>query len=194
MDTLVCTPPAIVPDFTDHFKAEAHRRHFRPAEPPPEACSPKLGGRAAADCASFTTWTQYTAAFAGCLGTAANLAYESMEDRKAAMEIVTGLHAIYAAVQGVNLQFLQAIHDINENEAYHPIPKPDTIPDFPTPTKGHEIGKIVESAWALVRLMLETALRKLPPGSLWVEVLNGLIASSDNVIAQIKNLFGSKAD
>lgn len=194
MDTQVCTPPSIIPSFDSTVLGEAPVTLYAALDTdPPQACSTSLTGQAATDCASFTSWTQYTAAFAGVLGTAANLVYKFVSDKKLASEIVTGLHAMYSGVQGVNQQFLLAIQDINAGKPYAPVPEPEPIPPFPTPTKGTEIGQAVESAWQIFKPFLEKAIAKMPSGSPWIKVLEGIIASSDQIIGQLKALFNKIA-
>lgn len=192
MDTFVCTPPGVVAEWSSHFTAAAKGPLTALADV--EACSTSLTGEAATQCASFTTWTQYTASFCGVLGTAANLVARSVPDQKTARDIVAGLHAIYAAVQGVNLQFLTAISSINAGKPYAPIPAPEPIPPFPEPTKGKEIGQAVESAWQTLKPFLEQMIAKMPSGSPWVKVLEGVIASSDQVLDQLKKLFDDIAN
>lgn len=192
MNAQACVPPTIIPEFGSYFSREPLPSIFALiGADAPEACLTTLSGQAATDCASFTSWTQYTASFAGVLGVAANLVHQFVPaDKKTlATAIITGLHAIYSAVQGVNQQFLVAIHDINAGAAYAPMPQPDPIPPFPDPTPGSDIGQAVESAWNTLKPFLEKAIAKLPTGSPWIKVLEGVIASSDQVIAQLKALF-----
>ncbi|MFD1344780.1 hypothetical protein [Litorisediminicola beolgyonensis] len=194
MDAQVCTPPSIIPSFDRLVLGDAPVTIYAALDTdPPQACSSSLTGQAATDCASFTTWTQYTAAFAGVLGTAANLVYKFVPNKKLASEIVTGLHAIYSGVQGVNQQFLLAIQDINAGKPYAPVPQPDPIPPFPTPTKGNDIGQAVEQAWLIFKPFLEKAIAKMPTGSPWIKVLEGIITASDKIIEQLKALFNQIA-
>ncbi len=190
MDTFACTPPGVVAEWSSHFAAKGPLTALADVE----ACKSSLTGEAATQCASFTTWTQYTASFCGVLGTAANLVAKAVPDEKVSRQIVTGLHAIYAAVQGVNLQFLSAISDINAGKPYAPIPAPEPIPPFPEPTKGKEAGQAVESAWQIVKPFLEQMIAKMPSGSPWIKVLEGIITSSDQVLDQLKKLFDDIAN
>jgi hypothetical protein len=195
MNATTCTPPAVIPEFIGFFRDTPRLTLYAAiGADAPQACSSNLKDKDATDCASFTTWTQYTAAFAGVLGTTANLVYQFVSNKKIAEEIVTGLHAIYSAVQGVNQQFLMAITDINARKPYAPIPQPDPIPPFPEPTKGDAIGQAVESAWNVFKPFLEKMIAKMPTGSPWIKVLEGVIASSDQVIAQLKALFKELAN
>lgn len=195
MDTTVCMPPCIIPQFGSYLSDGPRKTVFSMLDTdPPSGCSSSLTGQAAIDCASFTSWTQYTAAFAGVLGTGASLVAQFVPDKKTARRIITGLHAIYSGVQGVNQQFLLAIDDINNGKPYAPVPQPDPIPPFPTPEKGKNIGHAVESAWQIIKPFLEKAIGKMPTGSPWIKVLEGLIISSQQVIDQLKALFDDIAD
>lgn len=191
MTAFVCTPPGVIPEFGSRLRAEPRTIYAVLGADEPAGCATTLTGQAAIDCASFTTWTQYTAAFAGVLGTAANVVYSVLakQNKKIADEIVTGLHAVYAGVQGINQQFLLAISCINANTPYAPIPTPEPIPPFPTPQTGSSIGQAVESAWHIFKPFLEKMIAKMAAGSPWIKVLEGMIASSDQMIAQLKTLF-----
>ena len=190
-----CIAPSILGDFSSYFRGEAQTSIYALAgTDDPVSCSTSLAGQAKIDCASFTTWTQYTAAFAGVLGTAANVVAKFVHEKKIARDIIIGLHALYAAVQGINLQFLQAIQDIDKGTTYAPIPQPDPIPPFPDPKPGSEIGQAVESAWAIFEPFLEKMIAKMPGGSPWIKVLEGVITSSQQVIDQLKKLFNEIAN
>lgn len=190
-----CTPPAIIPDFAEYSETD-WQQASRPwvSASTPESCSPDLTGQAAADCASFTQWTQVISPAARCLSLASSLVHKFLDDDDLANKIVTSIHAIYDALRGVNQKFLEAIHDINLGKEYEPLPEPATIPDFPEPKPGEEIGQAVESVWELVKLVLNANLAKLPPHSSWTVVLEGLITKSDDIVDQLKKLFEPVAD
>ena len=194
MNANVCTPPTTIPEFSSYFRNEPRVSIYAlVGVDEPEACSTTLTGQPAIDCATFTAWTQYTASFAGVLGTAATLVGKFAPPNIAG-PIVSGLHAIYSSVAGVNQQFLLAIHDINAGTPYSPLPQPDPIPPFPDPESGKEIGQAVEAAWNIFKPFIEKAIGKLPSGSPWIKVLEGVIASSDLVIEQLKKLFNAIAN
>lgn len=192
MTSAVCAPPGIIPEFSSYFRKESNPVTLALDDgTAPEACSTTLKVPDTTNCASFTAWSQYTASFAGLLGTAAGLV-SHFAPPKLAPVIVGSIKALYLAVAGVNAQFLVAIHDINIGTAYNPVPGPDPIPPFPDPTKGNDIAQTIESAWDMLKPFIEKAISKLAVGSPWIKILEGLIASSDTIIAQIKTLFATK--
>ena len=190
--TAICEPSVIVPDFSRVVRPEGKAAALAVVgDGDPPVCSTTLTGDNATQCAAFTTWTQYTAAFCGAVATGASLVDEYVTDAKTAGAIYNGLKALYVGVQGVNLQFLAAITDINAGTPYAPIPTPSVIPPFPVPSKGSDIGQAIESAWAVLEPFLNQMIGKMAPGSMWIKVLEGLISSSTNIIASIKALFAS---
>lgn len=188
--TTSCEPSVMVPDFGQAVQSKgATGKLAAMADGDPPTCSTSLTGTNATQCAAFTTWTQYTAAFCGVLATGASLVEQYVTDTKTATAIYNGLKAIYVGVQGVNLQFMAAITDINANTPYAPIVTPSTIPPFPVPSNGNNIGQAIESAWQILEPFLNQMMAKMAPGSYWVKVLDGLINSSKNIIDSLKALF-----
>ena len=156
---------------------------------PPQACKSDLKDPEKTDCQGFTTWTQYTASICGALGLAAQIVDKSISNKKIAKEIVFSLETVYDAINGVNEQFLAAIVDINEGKQYEPIPQPVPIPPFPTPTSENDVEQAVTQAWSMLKPWIEQAIAKMPSSSPWVKVLEGIIESSDKMIADLQNLF-----
>jgi len=182
-----CQTPEVVPQLSIYLSDQTILVAMQ--DNPPQSCSTTLTGTDKDNCQNFTTWTQYTASICGALGLAAQIINRNVSNTKIANEMVLTIETLYDGISGVNQQFLQAIVDINNHTPYEPLPTPDPIPPFPTPTSGNDVEQAVEQAWAMLKPWLEKAITKFPTGSPWIKVLEGILNSSDKMITDLKALF-----
>jgi hypothetical protein len=183
-NTNQCIPPKEIPYFFILFSSMEVLD-----DDAPEACKTKLKEPDKTQCQTFTTWTHYTASICGVFGLAAQIVNKSVSNKKIALKIVLSLKTAYDGISGVNEQFLAAIVDINAGKPYEPIPVPDTIPPFPTPTDGSDVEQAVVEAWNALRPWIDNFISKLPSDSPWIKVLEGIIESSDKMITDLQKLF-----
>jgi hypothetical protein len=181
-----CTPPERIPGFKTILN-ESGLNDDTPTAP--EACKTDLKNPEKTQCQNFTTWTQYTASIDGALGLSAQIVDQKMSDKKVAYKIVMAIKTVYDGVAGVNKQFLDAIKDINAGTPYDPIPGPDPIPPFPQPKSEDDVEQAIEEGWEMLKPWLEKFIAKIPSGSPWIKVLEGIIQSSETMIDDLKKLF-----
>ncbi|SFQ79695.1 hypothetical protein [Hymenobacter arizonensis] len=181
-----CAPPQVIPQLSTYLSGQTMLAAVQAA--PPAGCSTTLTGADETNCQIFTTWTQYTASICGALGLAAQIIDREISGG-ISKEMVLAIEALYDGINGVNTQFLQAIVDINSHTPYEPLPTPDPIPPFPMPTSGSDVEQAVVQTWDMLKPWIEKSMDKLPTGSPWVKVLEGIIDSSDKMLADLQALF-----
>ena len=182
-----CVPPEVIPHLSTYLTAQDVLADE--LSQPPQACNADLKDQEKTQCLNFTSWTQYTASICGFLGMAAQIVDKTVSNKKIAKEIELSLETGYDAINGVNKQFLAAIVDINEGKKYNPIPQPEPIPPFPKPTDGSDIEQAVVEAWNMLKPWIVKSIAKMPSGSPWIKVLEGIIESSDQMIKDLQELF-----
>lgn len=181
-----CTTPETIPALSTYLTTDVV---LDDPSTTPESCKTDLKDADKKQCQNFTEWTQYTASIDGAVGLAAQIVHKTVKDEKISNIIVLSLKTVYDSICGVNKQFLVAIVDINAGTPYHPIPQPDPIPPFPMPTGKDDVAQAVEEAWTTLKPWLEKLIGKMAPKSPWIKVLEGIIESSDLMIADLKELF-----
>ncbi len=181
-----CPTPSRVPKFSDYLNSE---KVDDLETDPPKSCNADLKDPEKTSCASFTSWSNYTASMCGALGMAAQIVDKTVSNKKIASEIVSAIRTVYDGIAGVNSQFLEAIVDINAKKPYSPLPTPEPVPPFPVPSNGSDVEQAVVEGWNMLKPWIEEGISKMPTGSPWIKVLEGIIVASDNMIKDLQDLF-----
>ncbi len=165
----------------------------------PISCSLDLKDDAATACQSYTAWSGYTGSAEQLLQGSADIAYKffTKSNPALALKVYNGIGIGANIFYGANQQFIEAIKDINKGEPYKPIILPDNPPPFDPkpPTDGGEVEKAIESFWGAFKPWLENIIGKMAdkePNSPWIKILEGVVASSDLWIVQLKGIFNKK--
>lgn len=190
MKVTACAPPSVLTDFIAHFDDGPKATLFDLAVlPSPEVCDARLTGQDAINCLSFSNWTHLIAGYAQVLGAVANLVAKYVTNVRISRDIITGLHAIYAAVQALDLQLVFAIKDVNAGREYGPVPTLAEVPQFTPPTGKDDSAAALIAAWEIFEASLQGMIDFLELGSPWLDVVPGVLNSSQQIMGQVTVLF-----
>ena len=184
----VCQPANNVPDFTWAMHKQRLPEYALETDPGVVQCLTTLTPPNSTNCASFTSWSQWTGAACSLIVGATSIVVNEVNDKKLKSEIYNGLGALYNIIAGINHQFIQAITDINNNKPYEPIDPPTNAPTFPPIGNLDGFASAISGFWGAAEPFLQMAISKVTakdPGSIWIKVLEGVIAGSQDAIANI---------
>lgn len=137
---------------------------------------------------NWTTYTHYLVGLAGVISTVDQIAERSIKDDRTRKKVDGALHALYAAVQGVDDQFISGIESMKQgNPPEYDFP-PTPVPPFPEPKdkKG-----LFQAVWQIVQPALIEWQSAVKGGGPFETAIAGLIAKGNECVEILDEAFGT---